>query len=374
MKIAFAVVKNVARGGGIERYTEELGSRLAQRGHEVRVYSTRHYGELVPEYKGMQIIGVPSIPLSACEKLSAGVASVLHASLSPWADIIHLHSVGPGVMGWLPSLCRKPSLVQFHGIEWRRARWSRFGSVVLKGLEQATVRCNRRFTAVSETQCSYFQDVYGIKVRFIPGGATVKPVPEPRDILSLGLEPRRYVLFASRLVREKGAHYLVEAFRRLGTTDRLVIAGDVQGAEAYREELHRLAGGDPRIIWPGFVEGRLLEELVGHARVFVLPSDLEGMSLALLEAMGYGTCCLASDIPENIEALGDAGLTFRREDPVDLAAKLQTLLDDPASVQVYGERAAARVCERFSWDRVADEFECWYQEILKGKARRIAQP
>jgi glycosyltransferase involved in cell wall biosynthesis len=123
------------------------------------------------------------------------------------------------------------------------------------------------------------------------------------------------------------------------------------------------------MIWPGFVEGRLLEELVGHARVFVLPSDLEGLSLALLEAMGCGTCCLASDIPENIEALGDAGVTFHRKDPVDLAAKLQTLLDDPASVQVYGQRAAARVCERFSWDRVADEFECWYEEILKGKAR-----
>lgn len=364
MKIAFAVVKNIARGGGIERYTEELGSRLVRRGHEVRVYSTRHYGALVPEHKSMHIIGVPSIPVTACEKLSAGIASTLHASLTSWADIIHLHSVGPGVMGWLPRLRHKPSLVQFHGIEWRRARWSSFGSVVLKNLERATIRCNHCFTAVSETQCAYFKDMYGIEARFIPGGADEKPVPEPKEILTLGLQPRRYVLFASRLVREKGAHYLVDAFRRLDTEDRLVIAGDVQGADAYRDELHRLAGNDPRIIWPGFVEGRLLEELVGHARVFVLPSDLEGLSLALLEAMSYGTCCLASDIPENIEALGSAGLTFHREDAADLAAKLQSLLGDDEAVDAYGAKALVRARDRFSWDRITDEFEEYYRELL----------
>ena len=365
MKIAFAVVKHVARGGGIERYTEELGARLARRGHGVRVYSMRHYGALDPEYRGMRVVGVPSIPLAACEKVSASIASVLHASMSSWADILHLHSVGPGFMGWLPRLRRKPAVVQFHGIEWRRARWSRFGSAVLKSLERATVRCNRRFTAVSETQCAYLRDTYGIEARCIPGGADVKTAPEPRELLALGLEPRRYALFASRLVREKGAHYLVEAFRRLDTTNRLVIAGDVPGAAAYRDELRRLAGDDSRIVWPGFVQGRLLEELIGHARVYVQPSDLEGLSLALLEAMGYGTCCLASDIPENVEALGDAGATFRRGDAGDLAAKLRTLMGDPAAAAAYGARAVARIREHFSWDRVADAFEGFYREIAR---------
>ncbi|HOW97026.1 MAG TPA: glycosyltransferase family 4 protein [Kiritimatiellia bacterium] len=364
------MVKHVARGGGIERYTEELGSRLARRGHAVRVYSTRHYGALVPEYKGMRIVGVPSLPLTACEKLSAGLASVLHASLSPWADILHLQSIGPGAMGWLPRLRRIPAVVQFHGIEWRRARWSRFGSAVLKGLERSTVRCNRLFTAASQTQCAYFRDAYGIEVRWIPGGAEVKTAPEPREILALGLEPRRYVLFASRLVPDKGAHYLVEAFRRLDTADRLVIAGDVRGAEAYREELRRRAGNDPRIVWPGFVQGRLLEELVGHARVFVLPSDLEGMSQALLEAMGYGTCCLVSDIPENMEALGDAGAAFRRGDAGDLADRLRALLTDPSAAEEYGARAAARVREQFSWDQITDQFERWYEDILRAAGRR----
>lgn len=364
MKIAFAVVKHIAQGGGIERYTEELGSELVRRGHEVRVYCTRHYGPVLQEHRGMRIISVPSVPHPAGEKLSAGVASVLHASLSSWADILHLHTVGPGCMGWLPRLRRQPAVLQFHGVEWQRARWSSFGAAVLKGLEHATVRSNRHFTAVSESQCAYLRDTYGLDVRFIPGGAEFKKPPEPLEISRLGLQPRRYVLFAARLVREKGAHYLIDAFRRLNTTDSLVIAGDVRGAEAYRDELRRLAGDDPRILWPGFVQGRLHEELLGHAGVFVLPSDLEGLSLALLQAMSYANLCLVSDIPPNLEALGDAGVTFRQKDPADLSAKLQTLLGNEEARLHYGARAAARVLSHFSWERVAGEFEQWYEEIL----------
>ncbi len=369
MNIAFVVVKHIARGGGIERYTEELGSRLVRRGHGVRVYSMRHYSRVDPWHKGMRVIGVPGLPFAAAEKLSAGLTAGIHAGLAPWADVVHLHSVAAGVMGGFTRLCGKPTLVQFHGIEWQRARWSGFGSAVLKVLERSSVRCNRHFTAVSQTQCDYFRRVYGIEPSLIPGGAEVKTAPEAREIFALGLEPRRYILFASRLVREKGAHFLVEAFSRLATTDRLVIAGHAPEADAYRGELRRLAGNDPRIVWPGFVEGRRLEELYGHARIYVLPSNLEGLSLSLLEAMGYGTCCLVSDIPENVEGLADAGLTFQRDDAGDLAAKLQTLLDDPAAARAYGARASVRVRERFSWDRITDAFELAYQDMLHGKAR-----
>jgi glycosyltransferase involved in cell wall biosynthesis/uncharacterized NAD(P)/FAD-binding protein YdhS len=366
MKIAFAVVKHIAHGGGIERFTEELGAELVRRGHQVRVYSTRHYGPVNAEHRGMHIIGVPSVPLTAGEKLSAGLASVAHASFSSWADLVHLHTVGPGCVGFLPRLLGKKAVVQFHGIEWQRARWSGFGSRVLKALEQATVRTNRHFTAVSESQCAYFRQHYGLDIRFIPGGAERKTAPEPLEILSLGLQPRRYILFAARLVPEKGAHYLIDAFRRQDTAEHLVIAGDVPGAESYREELKCLAGNDPRILWPGFVQGRLRDELLGHARAFVLPSDLEGLSLALLEAMNFSNCCLVSDIPANLEALGDTGMTFRQGDPSDLAEKLRLLLQEPDPADLYGPRAAERALQFFSWEHVTDRFEALYTEILSG--------
>lgn len=364
MKIAFAVVKHIAQGGGIERYTEELGARLVARGHEVRVYSLRRHGRVDPWHRGMRIIGVPSLPATSCEKLSASILALLHACVLPWADIVHMHTVCPGAMGWFARLCGKPALVQFHGIEWQRSRWSRTGLSVLKFLEWWTVRNNRHFTAVSHAQCAYFQNAYGIETCYIPGGADLKEIRPARELSALGLEPRRYVLFASRLVREKGAHHLIQAFRRVEGPWRLVIAGDVCGTDAYKQELRRLAGNDARIIMPGFIQGPLLEELYSHARLFVQPSDVEGLSLALLEAMGRGICCLVSDIPENIEAIADGGVTFRRGDADDLAVRMQDLLDHPGIADAYGIRAAARVRDEYVWDRVADEFERYYRDIL----------
>lgn len=368
MNIAFVVVKHIALGGGIERYTEELGARLVQRGHAVRVYSMRRYGAVTPWHRGMKIITVPSIPGAGCEKLSASIAAMIHAGLSPWADIIHLHTVAPGAMGWFMRLCRKPALVQFHGVEWQRSRWSSGGSKVLKILERRTILNNRRFTAVSHAVCDYFQATYGVGVRYIPGGADLKKILPAHEILALGLTPGRYVLSASRLVREKGAHHLIEAFRRVDTSFKLVLAGDVHGEDAYKQELQRLAGTDARILFTGFVTGPLLEELYGHACLYVQPSDVEGLSLALLEAMGYGTCCLVSDIPENREAIGSCGFSFRRGDAVDLAARLQHLLDHPDVADICRVQARARVKDEYAWDRVADDFATYYQEILRGTA------
>lgn len=374
MNIAFAVVKNIGRGGGIERYTEELGARLVQRGHAVRVYSMRHYGRIDRWHRGMRVLTVPCCPGAASEKLSAGIAAVVHAAVSPWADLVHLHSVGPGAMGWLLRWRRRPALVQFHGIEWQRSRWSPFSARVLKFLEHWSVRGNREVTAVSQTQCDYFRQTYGITPRYIPGGAETKtPVPA-NEIAAWGLAPQQYVLFASRLVPEKGAHYLVEAFRRLATPCRLVIAGDVPGAAAYREKLRRLAANDPRIVWPGYVEGRLLDELFSQARIYVQPSDVEGLSLALLEAMSYGRCCLASDIPENCEALAGHGATFHRGDTGDLAAQLQRLLDNPAQAEAYAAGAAEHVRRHYSWDRITDSFEQYYQEIIRRAAPHPGPP
>jgi glycosyltransferase involved in cell wall biosynthesis len=364
MNIAFVVVKHIARGGGIERYTAELGARLAARGHRVRVYSMGHHGPMEPTYHGMQIMRTPCLPLPQCEKLSAAVCAMVHASLSPWADVIHMHTVCPGAMGWFARLCRKPALLQFHGLEWKRSRWGPVGSAVLRFLERWSVRTNRSFTAVSQTQCAHFHETYGITARYIPGGAEWRTPPPAREIYALDLEPRRYVLFASRLVREKGAHHLIRAFRQLATTDKLVIAGSASVTRAYRRELQALAAGDPRIIFPGFVEGRLRDELFSHARVFVQPSDVEGLSLALLEALSYGLDCLVSDIPENIEAIDTEGITFRQGDADDLAAKLKEMLD--------GEGVPTRVAAaapRPSWDQVADEFEQFYQELAAASPR-----
>ncbi|MBM3861876.1 MAG: glycosyltransferase family 4 protein [Verrucomicrobia bacterium] len=370
MKIAYLVVKNFYRGGGIEKYTREVATRLVRRGHDVTVFSMGHYGSREDSCDGVKIRYVPCIRKSFAEKLSASASAALAAMWQrPRVDIVHLHSVAAGAFGWLPWMRGIPCVLQMHGIEWQRSRWGSGGRGMLKGLEWLSLRQADALTAVSQVQCDFYRSTNDVQMCCIPTGADIKkPVP-PHEIMQLGLQSQKYIFFASRLVREKGAHYLIPAFRKLDTDCRLVIAGDAKGEDAYKAELRQLAAGDERILFPGFVQGRLLEELFSNALLYVQPSEVEGLSIALLEAMSYGNLCVVSDIPENREALGDTGLSFRSRDIDDLRRVLTVALANPQQREELGAQARRRVADNYSWDRITDQLEAVYSELVCNRTK-----
>jgi glycosyltransferase involved in cell wall biosynthesis len=365
MRIAFVAVKNIQRGGGIEKYTLELGSRLAARGHEITVYSMRHYGPVPQAYRGMRIVGVPSIPVACLEKLTASAAAAVAAAWKGF-DVVHFHSVASGAFAWLARLRGCRCVLQMHGLEWKRMRWGRLGAAVLRRLEDLCLPQSHILTAVSQTQCDYFRRDRGIDMVYIPTGTDLKQSRPAREIVQMNLVPGRYVLFASRLVPEKGADILIRAFRSLDTDCKLLVAGDAHGEEAYKRHLIELARGDPRIVFAGYVEGDLLEELFSNALVYVQPSQIEGLSIALLEAMSYGNCCLVSDIPENLEAIGGEEWTFRSGDVGSLAERLRWLIDHPEDAMQSADKARRRVAELYAWDDIADQFEAMYSDLASG--------
>jgi len=364
MKIAFLVVKNILRGGGIEKYTLELGSRLVKRGHEVTVYSMRHYGEVPLECRGMQIISVPSFMAPSMQKLSCSAIATMKAILKEKFDIMHFHSIVAGSFAWLPRLRGYKCVLQMHGLEWKRTRWGTVGSWFTKLLEKLALSQANAYTAVSQTQCNFFLNHCGISMQYIPTATDIKPKTEAKEIFKLGLKPGKYILFVSRLVPEKGAHYLIPAFRQLDTEKKLVIAGDTQGGKKYKQKIFELANGDHRILFPGFVEGRLLNELFSHCYICVQPSEIEGLSLSILEAMSYGRCCLVSDIPENLEAVGDAGFYFINRNIDNLEEMLNWLLRHPEEVANVNVRAKERVRTHYTWEYVTDQIENFYQRVL----------
>ncbi len=364
MRIAFLVVKNILRGGGIEKYTLELGSRLATRGHEVTVYSMRHYGEVPKNYLGMRIIGVPSFSVPCMQKISCSAIAAIKSSLGKAFNIVHFHSIGAASFAWISRLRRRQCVLQMHGIEWQRTRWGSFGSQVLKFLEKVSLPQVQTCIAVSQTQCHFYHDRYGIKMQYIPTATNIKPKTEAKEILQLGLNANNYILFASRLVSEKGAHYLIPAFRRLNTHMKLIIAGDAQGGKEYKRRLFELANGDTRILFTGFVEGRLQEELFSNCYMCVQPSEIEGLSLSILEAMSYGRCCLVSDIPENLEAIDDAGFHFKSGNIDSLEERLNWVLGHPEEVATVGVRAKGRVRQHYSWEIVTEQIESLYRSVL----------
>lgn len=367
MRIGFLVIKNLLRGGGIERFTYEVGVRLVARGHEVVVFSMGHYGEAA-SVDGIRVIEIPCLPGSASERLSSSLGAILTVlRRRSEFDVLHLHTPMTGAFGVLPKLLRIPTVVQMHGVDWQRSRWGRLASLVIRELERVVMWQIPFCTAVSKTQCNFYEKRYARRLRFIPtGSCAVEPSKETDLIEKLGLASRGYILFTGRLVPEKGAQYLIPAFRQIGTDLKLVIAGGaVDGSDPFTQMLSRLADGDRRILFPGFVEGELKRQLLSHAAIYVHPSELEGLSIALLDAMSYELPCLVSNIPENLEAIGETGVTFQSRDSEDLRMRLERLIADDARRATLGRDAKVWVRNQYSWDHVTDALEQFYQEAIQ---------
>ncbi len=370
MKIAHIVLKGMPLGGGIEKYTEEVGSRLAGRGHEIVVYTMRHYGARDGVYKGMTIKTVPTLKTRSLEKLTASFVATIMQCLEKDVDIVHFHAFGPAMFCFVPRLLNRRVIVQGHGLEWRRSRFGRFGRFFLRMAEIPSVKFPHAVTAVSKLQKEYLRKTYGVDCVYMPPGVNPPRVEKP-DLIrrKYGLLGNDYILFLARLVREKGAHHLIEAYRRIDPGQKLVIAGDAKHERQYKSMLYRMAEGNGKIVFTSFVSGKVLYELLSNCYLFVQPSEMEGLPISLLEAMSYGNCCLASDIPENLEVLDGLGYVFRNKDVADLSAKLGYLINNADAVEMVKERAKTFVLENYHWDRIALQLEGIYERLLHSGAK-----
>jgi len=360
MRIGMLGLKGIPFPAGIENFTEEVGWRLAARGHELTVY-VRPYVDVPNIYRGMRIRRAPSIATKHLDALSHTFLASLDLLFAD-LDVVHYHALGPSVFSWVPRLRGLKTLVHVHGLDWQRAKWSRFASQCLKAAELSAMHFPHRTLAISDELKRYLEANYHKRVDYVPTGVNRYGYREPREIAKWGLEKDSYILFLSRLVPEKGCHYLIDAYNRLRSPQkRLVIAGPCTGEHAYCATLRQHAG--PNIVFTDAVVGETLEELFSNAYIFVLPSEIEGLSHALLQALSHGRCVLASDIAPNLEALGECGVTFRSGDVSDLQRKLEHLLNDPGFVADSGTRARDRVEQHYVWDRVVDRLESIYAEL-----------
>ncbi len=364
VRIAQLGMKKVpSREGGIEIVVEELATRMAALGHAVTCYNRnthhvsgkRYDSDKIKEYKGVRIKYVPTIDKKGLAAVSSAFFATVAAAFGRY-DVVHIHAEGPAFMCWLPKLFGKRVIVTVHGLDHQRAKWGKFASRFIMMGEKNAVRHAHEIIVLSHGVQDYFEKTYGRKTVFIPNGVNKPALREAKEITErFGLKKDGYILFLGRLVPEKGLRYLVEAYKKVNTEKRLVIAGGSSDSSGFVEELHGLAKGDDRVVFTGFVQGAPLEELYSNAYLYVLPSDLEGMPLSLLEAMSYGNACLTSDIEECAGVVEDKGVTFRKGDIADLAEKLQYLCDTPAAVEKLKSEAADYICNKYSWDEVVDK-------------------
>ena len=364
LRIAVLGQKRLSREGGVEIVVKELCTRMAQQGCQVTCYnrsghhvSGAEYDDIDnTNYEGIRQKYVPTIEKKGLAAVSASAFAALYSAFGKY-DVVHIHAEGPAFFSWLPKMFGKRVVVTIHGVDWQREKWqSGFGSKFIRQGEKNAVKYADEIIVLSKGVQDYFKETYGRETHFIPNGVNRPQIREANLITDkFGLKKDSYILFLGRLVPEKGIRYLVEAFKNVRTDKKLVIAGGSSDTDPFMEELKELAKDDNRILFTGFVQGAMLDELYSNAYIYTLPSDLEGMPLSLLEAMSYGNCCLVSDIPECAEVVEDKALIFKKADVQDLQEKLQDACDHPEMVMKMKKQAADFICEKYNWDEVVKE-------------------
>lgn len=362
-----------SREGGVEIVVENLSTRMAAMGHQVSCYNRRGHhvsgaefdAQKTCTYQNVRIRSVWTLDKKGLAAMTASLSAAVCTAFSK-ADVVHIHAEGPAFMSWLPKLFGKRVVVTIHGLDWQREKWKRgFASKYIHAGEWMAVHCADEIIVLSRNIQEYFKNTYNRETIWIPNGVS-RPEIQPAVKITerYGLERDDYILFLGRLVPEKGVHYLIEAFREVKTDKKLVIAGGTSGTDGYIRRLKELAKEDDRIVFTGFVQGQTLEELYSNAYVYILPSDVEGMPLSLLEAMSYGNCCLVSSIPECTEVVEDQAVVFEKSSVSALRDAVQKLCDEPETVAGYKAAARVFICDKYNWDEATKKTLELYDESL----------
>ena len=363
LKIAMIGHKRIpTREGGVEIVVNELSTRMVKKGHYVDAYNRRgshvsgkeFVNQIGKEYQGVRIITIPTFESSSLNAIVYSFFASIRALFGGY-DVVHYHAEGPCTMLWIPRLFKKRIVATIHGLDWQRAKWGNLASKVLKFGEKMAVKCADEIIVLSANMQEYFEKTYARKTVLIPNGINRPEIREAAMINDkYGLDKDKYILFLARIVPEKGLHYLIEAYQDIATDKKLVIAGGNSHSGEYVNQIKRMAETDKRIIMTDFVCGQCLEELYSNAYLYILPSDVEGMALSLLEAMSYGNCCLVSDIKENTEVIGNYGVTFQKGNVDDLKERITELLANRERVMQIKQMSSDYICKKYNWDRIVD--------------------
>lgn len=370
MKIYFIGQKGIpAVYGGVEKHVEEIARRLVKAGHEVFVYTRPNYTDKnLKKYRGVNLISLPSIATKYLDALSHAWRACLDLTKRE-VDIIHFHSIGPSSLIWLARILKPgvPIIFTFHTKCYEHKKWGALARLCLKIGETIACRLADKVIAISPSLSEYAFRKYKISAAYIPNGVSLPELVKAEKIKIWGLKKDNYILAVTRLVGHKGMQYLIAAYQNLKTDKKLVITGDGVWTDNYVKELKDAARGNKNIIFTGNQIGASLAELFSNSYLFVQPSESEGLSIALLEAMAYKNCCLVSDIAENKNAIGQAGFTFKNKNIKSLRQKLAYLLEQPSLAAKIGTSARPRAKLYYDWNNIMNNTILLYKSALVEK-------
>ncbi|GAB1539367.1 glycosyltransferase family 4 protein [Scytonema sp. NUACC21] len=374
MKIAVIGAKGLPpKQGGIEHYCAELYPRIVEQGHSVDLFARSSYTDCSwhasYDYEGVQVISVPGLNVRGVDAFITSALGAVAASAKKY-DIVHFHALGPSLFTCLPRIVNSAKVVvTCQGLDWQRAKWGSFSTRVIHLGEKAAVRFAHGLIVVSDALQNYFLQTYGRNTVYIPNAPANYGKSDANFGYGtqLGLKRGRYAVFVGRLVPEKRPDLLVEAFSTLKPPGwKLVLAGGVSDTKSFTSSLLEKVASDRNIVYAGELRGPRLWEIVRGAGLFVLPSDLEGLPLAMLEAMQESVPVLASDIPPHKQLLqGGRGMLFEAGNKEDCIRSLDWAIHHPQELETMAIHAKKHVQLNYSWDRITNDTLKLYTTLLE---------
>lgn len=363
MRIAILGTRGIpANYGGFETFAQELGVRLAARGHDVSVYCRTHYvSRDLTTFQGVRLVHLPTLRHKYLDTIVHTLLSSAHATVRGGFDVVLMCNAANALFCVWPRLTGARVALNVDGIERLRKKWNAFGRGWYLMSERLATWLPNAIVTDADVIKAYYREHYDAESTFIPYGCAVGRTAGRATLERFGLESERYVLYVSRLEPENNALAVIEGFEQTQLDHKLVVVGDAPYAREYIATLKRRAG--PRVVFTGGVYGDGYRELQCHAWCYVHATEVGGTHPALVESMGFGNCILVHDVPENREVVRDAGLFFDARRPDTLAGRLTELAGDPGLVGSLRARADARAREAFSWDRVTDQYEQLFESL-----------
>jgi glycosyltransferase involved in cell wall biosynthesis len=360
MKLAILGTRGIpANYGGFETFAEELSTRLAARGHEVTVYgrsnNIRFPGKM---YKGVELVILPTIGTKHLDTVAHTCLSVFHA-LRRRFDCILMCNAANALFAAVPRIAGTPVALNVDGVERLRRKWGPVGRIYYRASEYLSTIIPNTIVTDANVIRDYYLQKYRKTSVMIAYGANCDRTDTTAVLTQLGVKPREYFLYVSRLEPENNAHVVIEAFQKVSTDKKLLIVGDAPYARAYIQQLRSTS--DSRICFPGAIYGVGYCELQSHAYAYIQATEVGGTHPALIEAMGAGNCVVAKDTPENREVLADTGLFFR--DAGDLAEQIGRTLTDRTLVDALRQKALQRAKSSYSWEAVTDAYEKLFLQL-----------
>lgn len=369
MKIAFIGGRNIHKLGGIENYMYNLATELVKLGHEPIVFcESDHDGTEM--CNGFKVIHQRSVGGKyLCKIILSYKATFKLIWNKENIDIFHYNAWPPSLASWLPRMFGKIAILQGHGLEWKRTKYSPTQQKIMKFMEWLTAKMNNHIIMVSQEQTDYFRKHYNKQCFTIPTATTCPRSNIQSEVLSkFNIPSKKYFLYLGRLVQDKNPDYLIKAYIKANIKDKyLVIAGSNDSMPEYVNYLHNLARGHNNIIFTGAVYGMDKEKLLEQCYVFCIPSTIEGLAITLLEAMSYGKICIASDIPANREGLGESGIWCKYENIEDLAEKIKYANDNYSKISWQENYNMKRIKENFTWSKISHLYDDYVKSLYKKK-------